>query len=109
MRLEFGNGRAEQRPIGLDGVPRVSPNGRVALPVALAGTWDGPNVFTFDYDEVANINSFRYRLTFVGDEVGVEVTEQTGLLYAHFKGERRNKHSGLDRDRNQVQPDRVVG
>jgi hypothetical protein len=89
LRFEFGNGRVEQRPVGLDGVPRISPGGRFDLPVALAGAWEGPNIFTFDYDEVANINSYRYRLTFAGRELSIEVTEQTGLLHTQFKGKRR--------------------
>ena len=88
VRLEFGDGRVEQRSVGLDGVPRISPGGRFGLPVTLSGAWEGPSVFRFDYDEVANINSFRYRLTFSGRELSVEVTEQTGLLHAQFKGER---------------------
>jgi CubicO group peptidase (beta-lactamase class C family) len=88
VRLEFGDGRVEQRPVALDGVPRISPGGRFGLPVALSGGWEGPNVFSFDYDEVANINSYRYRLRFAGRELSIEVTEQTGLLHAQFKGER---------------------
>jgi hypothetical protein len=92
VRIEFGNGRVEQRPVGLDGVPLVSPGGRFGLPVALSGTWEGPNVFSFDYDEVANINCYRYRLTFAGREVSIEVTEQTGLLHTQFKGERRSNN-----------------
>jgi CubicO group peptidase (beta-lactamase class C family) len=86
LHLEFRDGRVEQRAVGLDGVPRVSPGGRFGLPVALAGAWDGDNRFTFYYDEVANINSYRYRLTFAGHELSVEVAEQTGLVRTQFKG-----------------------
>jgi len=86
LRLEFCDGRVERRAVGLDGVPRVSPDGRFGLPVALAGTWEGDTTFTFDYDEVANINLYHYRLTFAGRQLSVEVNEQTGLVHTHFTG-----------------------
>jgi len=40
----------------------------------------------FDYDEVANINVYRFRLTFAGPRLTVEVQEQTGLVHAQFAG-----------------------
>lgn len=86
LRLTFRDGRIEQRAVGLDGVPRLSPGGRFGLPVALVGAWDGANTFTFEYDEVANINSYRYRLTFAGRELSIEITEETGLVHARFTG-----------------------
>ena len=33
----FGDGRTEDRPIGMEGTPIVSPAGRFGLPVAAAG------------------------------------------------------------------------
>ena len=86
LHLEFGDGRVEERPMGLDGVPRISPNGRFKLPVAVSGSWTGDNTFTFDYDEVANINCYRFHLTFSARQVAVEVEEQTGLVHARFAG-----------------------
>ena len=86
LHFEFRNGRVEERALGLDGVPRVSPGGRFGLPVALAGAWEGESTFTFDYDEVANINRYHYRLTFAGRQLNVEVKEQTGLVHTQFKG-----------------------
>jgi hypothetical protein len=86
LRLAFRDGRIEQRAVGLDGVPRVSPGGHFGFPVALDGAWDGANTFTFEYDEVANINSYRYRLTFAGRDLSVEVVEETGLLHTQFMG-----------------------
>lgn len=38
--LEFADRRVEQRPLGLDGIPRLSPGGRFGLPVALQGWWE---------------------------------------------------------------------
>ena len=77
------------RPVGLDGVPRVSGAGRFGLPVALRGAWDGDSTFVLDYDEVGNINAYRFRLTFAGDAVGVELTERTGLFETRFRGSAR--------------------
>ena len=84
--LESTDDRVEERPLGLDGIPRLSPGGRFGLPVALQGWWEGNSTFVFDYDEVANINSYRFRLTFVHDDVGIELSEKTGLVEATFRG-----------------------
>ena len=78
-RLEFTDGRVEQRIVGLDGVSRLSPKGRFGLPVALQGRWDGPT-FELDYDEVANVNAFLCRFTFDGDMATVDVKERSGEL-----------------------------
>jgi hypothetical protein len=86
VHLEFADGRVEQRPLALDGIPRLSPNGRFGLPVALHGWWESNSTFVFDYDEVANINCYQFRLTFVHDDVGIELSEKTGLVEATFQG-----------------------
>jgi len=39
-----------------------------------------------DYDEVANINCYHYRLTFLRDEVNINLSEKTGLVEAKFQG-----------------------
>jgi CubicO group peptidase (beta-lactamase class C family) len=85
VKLEFADGRVEQRPLGLDGIPRLSPGGRFGLPVALQGWWEGNSTFVFDYDEVANINFYRFRLTFAHDNVSIELTEKTGLVDSRFQ------------------------
>jgi CubicO group peptidase (beta-lactamase class C family) len=86
--LQFADGRVEERPLGLDGVPRLSPGGRFGLPVALQGHWENTSTFAFDYDEVANINCYHFRLTFDGASVSIEVSERTGLMDAKFQGKR---------------------
>jgi hypothetical protein len=50
VRLTFADGRSEVRQIGLDGVPRVSPNGRYGLPVAVKGLWQDETIFVLDYE-----------------------------------------------------------
>jgi hypothetical protein len=40
---------------------------------------------------VANINSYRYRLTFDHDDVSIEVSEKTGLVDAKFQGKSAGK------------------
>ena len=84
LLLGFTDGRTEKRPIGTDGVPRVSPDGRYGLPVALRGWWETNRTFVFDYDEVANINCYRYRMTFNGDDLAIELSEKTGLEKTTF-------------------------
>ena len=86
VHLEFADGRVEQRPLALDGIPRLSPGGRFGLPVAMQGWWEGNSTFVFDYDEVANINCYHYRLTFLRDEVDINLSEKTGLVEAKFQG-----------------------
>lgn len=86
VQMDFADGRVEQRPLGLDGIPRLSPNGRYGLPVALRGWWEGNSAFVLDYDEVANINCYRYRLTFVHDDVSIDLSERTGLVQVRFHG-----------------------
>ena len=76
----------ERRPVALNGVPRLSPDGRFGLPVAVSGTWERPTVFVMTYDEVANINAFEFRLAFSAQGVTVGVNERTGQLNAQFEG-----------------------
>ena len=85
VSLELG-GRVEQRPVGLDGVPRVSPDGRFGLPVAVSGAWENGSTFVLTYDEVGNINAVRLRLTFSGSDVTVEMSERSGLMEAQLHG-----------------------
>jgi CubicO group peptidase (beta-lactamase class C family) len=89
LRLRFSDGRDEERPVGLDGVPRLSLGGRYGLLVAVAGTWTDERTFAVDYDEVANVNDFRLRVSFSGPDVGLDVSERTGLIEAHVRGRAR--------------------
>jgi hypothetical protein len=78
------------RPVGLDGVPRVSPGGRFELPVAVSGGWESDGTFILDYDEVGNINRRRFRLKFVDEGAFVEFTDRSEPLIAvRFRGRAR--------------------
>ena len=78
------------RPVGLDGVPRVSPGGRFGLPVAVNGAWESHSTFILDYDEVGNINKRRLRLTFVDKGNSVELTDRSvPLETARYRGRAR--------------------
>ena len=57
----------------------------------MQGRWESHSTFVFDYDEVANINSYRFRLTFVQDGVSIELSEKTGLVDAVFQGRSTGK------------------
>ncbi len=76
----------EVRPIGLDGVLRLSPNGRYGLSVGLRGAWEDATTFVLEYDEIANLNSYKLRLSFTESSVSVEAKERTGLFDEKFVG-----------------------
>jgi CubicO group peptidase (beta-lactamase class C family) len=86
LQLELSDRCDGPRPVGLDGVPRVSSNGRFGLPVAVSGAWESNSTFVLDYNEVGNINAYRYRLTFSDGGITVELTERSGLVDARFLG-----------------------
>lgn len=77
LQLELGDRLDGPRPVGLDGVPRVSSDGRFGLPVAVSGTWQSDGTFDLDYDEVGNINKRRFRLTFADKGTSVELSERS--------------------------------
>jgi hypothetical protein len=76
----------EVRPIGLDGVVRFSPNGRYGLSVGLRGNWEDDHTFVLEYDEIANLNNYRLRLSFTEKTVSVQAKERTGLFDEKFEG-----------------------
>jgi hypothetical protein len=88
LQLELSDRRDGPRPVGLDGVPRVSSNGRFGLPVAVSGVWETDGTFVLDYDEVGNINRYRFRMTFADTGVTVEFAEKSrALVEARFRGQ----------------------
>jgi CubicO group peptidase (beta-lactamase class C family) len=90
LQLELVGRLDGPRPVGLDGVPRVSPNGRFGLPVAVSGAWESDSTFVLDYNEVGNINNRRFRLTFVDEGASVELTERSdSLATARYRGRAR--------------------
>jgi hypothetical protein len=91
MRITFVDSHSENRPIGMDGVPRLSPGGRFGLPVGIKGNWESDNVFLLDYDEVANINHYRLRLSFSGDNVAIQLNENTSRSEDKFRGKLTTK------------------
>ena len=80
LTLELADGTVWRRPVGLDGIPRLSPDGRFGLPAAASGRWDSDSSFVLDYDEVGNINAFRLRMIFAGSVVTIEMAERSGLF-----------------------------
>jgi CubicO group peptidase (beta-lactamase class C family) len=86
LQVSFADGRAEERPIGLDGVLRLSPGGRFGLPVGLRGSFGEGGAFAFEYDEIANVNCFRFRLTLKDGALTARVSERTGNFEAELRG-----------------------
>jgi hypothetical protein len=70
----------------LDGVLRLSPNGRYGLSVGLRGHWEDMQTFVLEYDEVANLNHYTLRLNFTAAGVNVQAKERTGLFDEKFDG-----------------------
>lgn len=91
VRLSFADNRTAIRPIGLDGVTRLSPDGRFGLPVGVSGFWENKNVFLLDYNEVANINHYLLRIMFDGDRITTHLSEKTMGLEATFEGKMEGK------------------
>jgi hypothetical protein len=90
LRLELVDRLDRPRPVGLDGVPRVSPEGRFGLPVAVSGAWESDSTFVLDYNEVGNITNRRFRLTFVDEGAAVELAERSEpLATARYRGRAR--------------------
>ncbi len=87
LQLELSDRRDGPRPVGLDGVPRLSPDGRLGLPVAVSGAWENDSTFVLDYNEVGNINAYRFRMTFSDGSVMVAFSERSGALVdSRFRG-----------------------
>ena len=78
------------RAVGLDGVPRISPDGRFGLPVAVNGAWESDSTFILDYDEVGNITKRRFRLSFDDRGTSVELSDRSEPLGAEqYRGRAR--------------------
>ena len=87
LELESRDRHDGPRPVGLDGIPRVSPDGRFGLPVAVSGAWESDGSFVLDYDEVGNINAYRFRLLFGEHDVMVDYSERSRPRQgAQFRG-----------------------
>ena len=87
LQLELVDRLDRPRPVGLDGVPRVSPDGRFGLPVAVSGAWESDSTFVLDYNEVGNITNRHFRLKFVDEGASVELTDRSEpLVKVRYRG-----------------------
>ena len=91
VRITFADNRTEVRPIGLDGVTRLSPGGRFNLPVGIKGSWEDKSSFVLEYDEVANINHYRLRIRFNADRIAIQLSEKTSGSEVQFEGKMEAK------------------
>ena len=90
VRLHMKDRSDPARPVGLDGIARLSADGRFGLPVASTGEWENADTFVLNYDEVGNINAYTFRMTFSGREVDIRMSERTGLVKTQFHGHVRD-------------------
>jgi CubicO group peptidase (beta-lactamase class C family) len=79
VRVQFAGRAIEEHAVGLDGVPRLSPDGKSGHRVALLGKWRSKG-FLLDYNEIARIDDYRLYLTPAPDGLSVHLTERTGLV-----------------------------
>jgi hypothetical protein len=79
--VQFADGAVEEHAVGLDGVPRLSPDGKSGHRAALLGQWRS-NAFLLDYNEIARIDDYRLYLTPAPGGLSVHLTERTGLVDA---------------------------
>ena len=77
--LSIGDSR--QYSVGLDNAYRFVP-GLGGLPAGVKGSWESDNGFVLYFDEIANVNHWRFTFTFQGegDQVTVLEEELTGLI-----------------------------
>lgn len=73
-------------PIGLNGVYPIIPGGLFGLPWGAKGHWKSPDVFVLHWDFIANINRFRFTLSFAEEMVTIALDEETGLPGEVFRG-----------------------
>jgi len=67
--------------VGLDGVYRISPKGRLGLPMAVSGKWMNVDSFLLDVNLAANITRILATVRFEGDRVEVELKDTTGSFF----------------------------
>jgi hypothetical protein len=82
----FINQLVSVRRVGLDDVPRISSGGRFNLPIGLKGSWKDEETFVLDYDEIGNINQYRFEMKFSETDVRVKLSEKTGTVALEFAG-----------------------
>ena len=73
------------KPIGLDGVYRLSP-GEYDLPEGRRGNWADDQTFVLEDEEIANQGHIVVKMRFIQDHVTLEVTDLTDGLVSQFEG-----------------------
>jgi len=68
-------GRRESRPVGLDGVYRVSRTSPEAQPVAVKGEWISESELVFTYNEFTEVHNRFARAAFAGDGIALRVSD----------------------------------
>ena len=86
LDLELAD-RRESRPVGLDGVYRVSRQGTNGGPVALRGEWLPESEFAFSYNEFTQAQNTRARAAFFGNGITLWLSDPYNDLDIAVKGE----------------------
>ncbi|HIH45194.1 MAG TPA: serine hydrolase [Candidatus Methanoperedenaceae archaeon] len=80
-----GRGQMPPRPVGLDGVYRLS-KGDYNLPLGQRGYWADADTFVLEYDEIARNIHFIIRMHIEGDRAVVEALQTAHEIGAKFEG-----------------------
>jgi CubicO group peptidase (beta-lactamase class C family) len=85
LDLELAD-RQESRPIGLDGVYRLSRAGPEGQPVAVRGEWLAEKEFGFAYNEFTAAQNITVRAVFYGDDISLRLLDPWNDLDVTVKG-----------------------
>lgn len=83
LQLSFDDGQPDrQLKVGRDGVYRMAP-AKHGLPSGQRGSWPDDRTFVLDYDGIANLDAYTFRMSFVDDRLimlGRERTRSSGVM-----------------------------
>ncbi len=85
-KLELLTSGEETRPLGLDGVYRISTAGSSAEQVAVRGAWTGEKTFEFIYNEFAAAQIIRAKATFDGNGLSLRLADPFDDLDVTIRG-----------------------
>jgi CubicO group peptidase (beta-lactamase class C family) len=88
--LRLLSDREETRPIGLDGVYRISSGSPGSEPVAIKGAWTSQKAFAFTYNEFTAAQTIRATAIFDVDEVILKLADPFDALEVTIRGRAGN-------------------
>jgi CubicO group peptidase (beta-lactamase class C family) len=81
--------------VGLDGIYRIYPVGEHNLPLAMRGSWTDLQTFLFEYDSIANGETYTLELHFDADQVTINAKERTHEAIVTVEGKIQNSQKDV--------------